>query len=348
MNDVPTTARMRSAFYDDIRDHDLTPLWEVLHGLVPRQPATRIVPASWRYDVIRPYLMRSGELITAEEAERRVLILENPACPGESRATGTLYAGMQLILPGEIAPCHRHTQTALRFVIEGDGAYTSVDGERALMRPFDLVLTPNWLWHDHGNETQKPMVWLDGLDIPTLQFFDAGFAEMGPESFQSDKRPPGTSHAKFGRNMLPVGYEAPKTSPVFHYPYEEYRQALEDMRTGSEWDPHTGLKLEFINPATGGPMTPTISGFTQLVPKGFKTAPYQATDAMVVTGVEGRGLITIGEWSFEIGPRDVCIIPSWHAHTIEPLGEDDVVLFIFSDKGMQQAPGIWREGRAEA
>lgn len=347
MNDMSQLADARSAFYEEIRNHGLAPLWNVLHGLVPRQPASRIVPAIWHYDRIRPYLMRSGALISAEEAERRVLILENPACPGESKITGTLYAGMQLILPGEVAPRHRHTQTALRFVIEGDGAFTSVDGERAVMRPFDLVLTPNWHWHDHGNETQDPMVWLDGLDIPILQFFDAGFAETASDQQQNLCRPTGDSRARFGKNMLPIGYEAQKTSPVFHYPYQEYRQALDDMKAGTHWDAHHGLKLEFINPATGGPMTPTLSGFTQMVPKGMTTQPYQATDGMIVTGVEGRGKITMGDQSFEIGPRDVCVIPSWRAHTIAA-ESDDLVLFIFSDKGMQQALGIWREARIVA
>jgi gentisate 1,2-dioxygenase len=340
MTDIPQD---RQAFYDEIKPLNMTPLWEVLHALVPKAPATRVRPVRWRYADARPYLMRSGELITAKEAERRVLILENPGCPGESSATGTLYAGLQLILPGEIAPCHRHTQSALRFVIEGDGAYTAVDGERAVMREFDLILTPSWQWHDHGNDGEGPMVWLDGLDIPTIRFFDNGFAETGNDEYQLDRRPPGDSRARFGRNMLPVGFEKPKTSPVFHYPYAEYRQALEDMKTSTDWDAHQGLKLEFINPATGGPMMPTISGFTQLFPKGFASKPYRATDATVVTVVEGAGTLSVDDQRYDLTPRDVIVIPSWATQRVD--AAEDLVLFAFSDKGMQDALGVWREER---
>jgi gentisate 1,2-dioxygenase len=343
MSDSKPISAERQAFYDEIRPLNMTPLWEVLHALVPKAPATRVTPVRWRYEDVRPYLMSSGELITAKEAERRVLILENPGCPGESSATGTLYAGLQLILPGEIAPCHRHTQSALRFIVEGDGAYTAVDGERAIMKEFDLILTPSWQWHDHGNHSDGPMVWLDGLDIPTLRFFDSGFAQQGNDEYQLDRRPPGFSRAQFGRNMLPVGYDAPKSSPVFHYPYAEYRQALEDMKDSTEWDPHQGLKLEFINPATGGPMMPTISGFVQLLPKGFKTEPYRATDATVVTVVEGTGSVQIGDTRYDLKPRDTFVIPSWHTVTYNPA--EDLTLFAFSDKGMQQNLNIWREER---
>ncbi|HAD99976.1 MAG TPA: gentisate 1,2-dioxygenase [Rhodospirillaceae bacterium] len=343
MSDSKPISAERQAFYDEIRPLNMTPLWEVLHALVPKAPATRVTPVRWRYEDVRPYLMSSGELITAKEAERRGLILENPGCPGESSATGTLYAGLQLILPGEIAPCHRHTQSALRFIVEGDGAYTAVDGERAIMKEFDLILTPSWQWHDHGNHSDGPMVWLDGLDIPTLRFFDSGFAQQGNDDYQLDRRPPGFSRAQFGRNMLPVGYDAPKSSPVFHYPYAEYRQALEDMKDSTEWDPHQGLKLEFINPATGGPMMPTISGFVQLLPKGFKTEPYRATDATVVTVVEGTGTVQIGDTRYDLKPRDTFVIPSWHTVTYTPA--EDLTLFAFSDKGMQQNLNIWREER---
>ncbi|HAJ22247.1 MAG TPA: gentisate 1,2-dioxygenase, partial [Rhodospirillaceae bacterium] len=182
-----------------------------------------------------------------------------------------------------------------------------------------------------------------GLDIPTLRFFDSGFAQQGNDDYQLDRRPPGFSRAQFGRNMLPVGYDAPKSSPVFHYPYAEYRQALEDMKDSTEWDPHQGLKLEFINPATGGPMMPTISGFVQLLPKGFKTEPYRATDATVVTVVEGTGTVQIGDTRYDLKPRDTFVIPSWHTVTYTPA--EDLTLFAFSDKGMQQNLNIWREER---
>ncbi|RVU39097.1 gentisate 1,2-dioxygenase [Hwanghaeella grinnelliae] len=337
----------RKAFYDEIRPHNMAPLWEVLHALVAKEPVSPVQTVRWRYDDVRSYVMASADLITAKEAERRVLILENPGLPGQSAVTQSLYAGLQLIMPGEIAPCHRHTQCALRFVMEGDGAYTAVDGERAIMKEWDLILTPSWQWHDHGNESDGPMVWLDGLDIPTIRFFDASFAQQGNDEYQLDRRPPGDSRKRFGSNMLPVGFEAPsKSSPVFHYPYAEYREALEQMRGGTEWDPNLGLKLQFINPADGGPVMPTIAAFVQMLPKGFKTAGYKATDSMVVTVVEGTGKVAIGDVTYDLKPRDIFVIPSWHRHAFE--AQDDLVLFVYSDKGMQEKLGIWNEQRDSA
>jgi gentisate 1,2-dioxygenase len=122
-------------------------------------------------------MTEAGKLITAKEAERRVLILENPGLRGQSKVTTSLFAGIQMVIPGDVAPAHRHSQSALRFILEGKGAFTAVDGERTVMEPGDFVITPSMTWHDHGNETNEPMFWLDGLDIPMVQFFDASFAE---------------------------------------------------------------------------------------------------------------------------------------------------------------------------
>src|SRR5512147_2767193 len=134
----------RTAFYQRIGRDSLAPLWEVLGELVPPAPRTPCAPALWRYQAIRPWLLEAGRLITAREAERRVLVLENPGLRGLSSTTHTLYAGLQLILPGEVAPSHRHAQSALRLVLEGNGAYTAVDGERVPMHPGDLIVTPSW------------------------------------------------------------------------------------------------------------------------------------------------------------------------------------------------------------
>ena len=197
----------RQHFYDEIGNLNLAPLWERLHALVPKSPPTSAVPVKWDYDgVVREHLMRAGEVVTAAEAERRVLILENPALRGEARITHSLYAGLQLVKPGEIAPAHRHTQSALRFVIEGGGAYTAVEGERVEMYPGDLVLTPSLRWHDHGNDSDRPIVWLDGLDIPIVGFLSAGFAEPGRAATQDEARPAGDSEARFGNNLRPVDW----------------------------------------------------------------------------------------------------------------------------------------------
>lgn len=334
----------RRKYYDAIGKKNLAPLWEVLHGLVTPEPVHRVRPAIWRYDEIRDDIMASGALITAREAERRVLILENPGMPGESKITTSLYAGLQLILPGEVAPAHRHTQSALRFVVEGAGAYTAVDGERTTMHPGDFVITPNWTWHDHGNDSDRPMVWLDGLDIPIVGFFGASFAEKWGEERQPISRPEGDSLARYGQGLLPDGYEtASHTSPVFSYPYARTREALEAMRRREAWDPAQGLKLSYVNPVNGDFAIPTMGTFMQLLPGGFEGIPYRATDATVFSVVEGRGTVEIGDESFAFGPRDHFVAPSWAWYRFR--AAEDCVIFSFSDRPIQQKLDLWREQR---
>src|SRR3954463_2863939 len=147
----PRVQASRDEFYGRLAPYRLAPLWEVLKGLVPREPKSKAVPYQWKYADVRPLLLESGTLLTAEEAERRALVLENPAFPGQSRTTSTMYAAIQLIMPGETAPAHRHAASALRFMIEGEGAFTVVGGERTTMRQGDFVITPAWAFHDHGN-----------------------------------------------------------------------------------------------------------------------------------------------------------------------------------------------------
>jgi gentisate 1,2-dioxygenase len=341
----------RANFYRKISGQYLTPLWESLHALVPKEPNTPCVPHLWNYNEVRPYLMQSGDLISAEEAVRRVLILENPALPGQSCITQSLYAGLQLILPNEIAPSHRHTQSALRFIVEGSSAYTAVDGERTSMHPGDFIITPSWTFHDHGNlpkaEGGEPVVWLDGLDIPMLRFFDAGFAENYPKAEQPVMRSEGNSYARYGANMLPVKYDAPygATSPVFNYPYERTRAALHKLASDGPIDPWHGAKLRYVNPATGDWPIPSIAAFMQFLPKGFTGNPYRSTDGTVFSVVEGKGCAAISRnektWNYDFGPRDHFVLPSWH--TVHFEAASDVMLFSFSDRPVQQALGIYRE-----
>ncbi len=342
----------RAQLYADMAPHHLTPLWEVLHALVPQQPHTPCVPALWQYDTVRPFLMRSGAAITAEEAIRRVLILENPALRGQSCITQSLYAGLQLILPGEVAPSHRHTQSALRFIVEGSGAYTAVDGERTTMQPGDFIITPSMAWHDHGHDGKDPMVWLDGLDIPMLRFFDAGFAENDSSKSQQIKRPEGASFAQYGHNMAPVRSTAPygQTSPIFSYPYVRTREALHNLEHSVPVDGWDGVKLRYTNPLTGGYPMPTMATYMQLLPKGFSGKPYRQTDGVVFSVVEGVGTAYVqtptGTLSFAFGPRDHFVVPSWHAMRLE--SSAGCVLFSYSDRPVHDALGIHKEERLEA
>jgi len=310
------TLAPRREFYQRIARLNAAPLWEVLSEIVGVQPHPASVPALWRYDEMRPFLMESGELITAREAERRVLMLENPGYPGGSRITQSVYAGLQLVLPGEFTSSHRHRACALRFIIEGEGAYTAVDGERVTMHPGDLILTPSWTFHDHGNPGSAPVVWLDGLDIPIVNFFDSSFAEHLPD-------------------------EATQTSvqssaSAFAFPYTQAREALRNKSL----DPCHGAKIEYLN-AGGASVTPTLGAFLQWLPSGFNGAPYRCTDSTVYCVAEGSGQSSIGDRLFQWAARDIFVVPSWCPVSHE--ASEDAVLFSFSDRPAQRALGLWRE-----
>ena len=336
----------RERFYAQISELNLAPLWESLHTLVPREPNSPCVPAIWRYQDIRAFLMESGQLITAQEAIRRVLVLENPALRGQSSITQSLYAGLQLILPGEIAPSHRHVQSALRFIVDGKGAYTTVGGERTTMYPGDFIITPSWEWHDHGNQgiegVSEPVVWLDGLDIPMLRFFDAGFAENDEQQRQQVVRAEGNSYARFGYNMAPVRHtHSSATSPIFSYPYVRSREALDKLSRQEAVDAWHGFKLRYTNPLTGGYPMPTIATFLQLLPRGFHGKTHRSTDGAVYCVVEGHGIAHIGDQHFPFGPQDIFVVPSWAPLRLE--AQDDAVLFSYSDRPVQDAIGVLRE-----
>jgi gentisate 1,2-dioxygenase len=339
----PSSSPEREALYSHLDAKDMAPLWEVLSRLVLPEPRPVVVPALWKYEAVRPLLLRAGELITAKEAERRVLVLENPGMRGASQVTQSLYAGIQLVLPGEVAPSHRHTASALRFVIEGDGGgFTAVDGERTSMRSGDFVLTPSWTFHDHGNTGPGPVIWLDVLDIPVVNMLDASFAEHFPEDTQAVRRPEGDAAARYGANMVPVEYESVRlSSPVFSYSYARSRPALQELLANGPLHPCHGIKLRYVNPATGGYPMPTIAAFLQLLPGGFSGGTYRSTDSTIYIVVEGRGRSRVGEAVFDWEPHDVFVVPSWQKVSHE--AREEAVLFSASDRAMQKALGLWRE-----
>ena len=344
----PEMTNARADYYGRIGEHNLAPLWEVLHNLLAHEPVTEATPHLWHYDSLRPALMESAEVISTEEAERRVLVLENPTMRGKSCITEALFAGLQLIMPGEIAATHRHSPAALRLIVEGSRAFTAINGERAYMEPGDLILTPSWAWHDHGHEGEVPVVWLDGLDIPMVRFMGPVFAEPHPEGAHAEGNPVGDNRVRYGANMLPYGARLrdEKNSPVFHYPFARSREALLDLAKAQDLDPYHGVKMEFVNPANGGPTMPTLGTYMQLVPEGFSTEDYRSTAAWVYSVAEGTGRTTIGEEVFEWGPRDTFVVPAWYPHSHE--ADEDAFLFSFSDKPVHDTLGWFREQRGNA
>jgi len=342
LHEAPRSTPEREAFYARIGAQNMAPLWDVLGDLVIPEPRTPCVPALWRYEAMRPHVVEAGRLITANEAERRVLVLENPGLRGQSCITRTLFCGLQLIMPGEVAPTHRHTQTALRFVVEGEGAYTAVDGERTTMHPGDFIITPSNAWHDHGNPGREPVIWMDGLDIPLLRGLDAGFAQRHPEATQPVRCAEGDALARYGVNMVPLDYEpSSRTSPLFAYPYARSRAALETLHRNGPLHAAHGIKMQYVNPATGGYPMPTIAAFIQLLPGGFAGRPHRSTDGTVFTVVEGRGQSVVGDRTFEWRPRDIFVVPAWTS--VRHVAAEQAVLFSFSDRPVQKVLGLWRE-----
>ncbi len=338
----PETTEEFREFYKRLALQNAAPLWESLAELVPVKPRPRCVPVIWRYDDIRPFVMESGKLITAKDAERRVLILENPGIRGSQQITESLYAGLQLILPGEIAPTHRHTCSALRFVIEGTGAYTAVEGERTTMHPGDFILTPSWTYHDHGNPSDTPTIWMDGLDLPIVNTFNSGFAEHYPADTQPINKEEGDALARYGGHLLPIEYKPPRMStPVFNYPYTRTRESLDRMYRFGPLHPCHGIKMQYVNPVTGGYPLPAIGAFVQLLPPGFSGADYRSTDSTIYCVVEGRGKSRIGETTLEWMKHDIFVAPSWYP--VSHVSHEESVLFSYSDRPVQKALGIWRE-----
>lgn len=330
-----------NAFRELIGQDNMTPLWEVLRGLTPREPKQVDDPVVWRAGTIRHNMQMACEVISAEDAERRVLVLENPARRGQSRATSSLYAGIQMILPGEVAPSHRHTASALRLILSGQGGFTTVRGEKVLMGPGDFVITPSDVYHDHGAEGDEPVMWLDGLDVPIVQLLNAGFSADDPQSRQSLTRPTGDANARFASGLRPVNDQAAgPISPLFHYPYTRTRAALEQLANAEGWDDCDGIKLMFTNPTNGLSPIRSMGAFMQMFPAGFDGRPVRETDGAVCCVVEGSLRVRVGDECFTAQKDDVFVVPGWAWRSFAT--DESCVLFSFSDRPLQEHLGFWR------
>jgi gentisate 1,2-dioxygenase len=334
----------RTAYYDFLKPQSLAPLWEVLKGLVPDEPRTKFVPHIWKFDQVRPLLMEAGALLTAEEAERRVLVLENPAQPGSSKITASMYAGYQLIMPGEVAPAHRHTASALRIVLQGNGGYTAVAGEKTRMSRGDFIITPNMAWHDHGQEDAEPVIWVDGLDVHMVNFFETAFMEHMNDKSQSITKPDGYAQASFGSGLAPFE-ETPGNarSPVFNYGYAQSRPALMTRAAAGGPDPHLAHSMRYVNPRDGSWAMPTIATWLTHAPRGFETKPVRSTDGRTIVMLEGELVLDVGGRTLTAGENDVVAIPSWLWTSWR--ATRSAIFFSFSDRAAQEKLGVWREER---
>ncbi len=347
MDEAVADTNARVDFYERAEKQDLAPLWKVLAGLVPPAPRPKAVPHRWRYADIRPYLLEACEHVTAAEAERRVMVLENPALKGQSRASDSLFAGLQIILPGETAPAHRHVASALRFIVEGEDAYTAVDGERTMMLPGDFVITPSWMWHDHANVGREPMIWLDGLDMHIVNLFNASFREEGPTVAHEVRRPDDSSVIEFGYSMVPAHYESTRgSSPIINYPYTRAKEVLRSLKSHERADAWRGHMIKYLNPLSGDWALPRLATCMRLLPAGFTTKPYRSTDSTVFAVVEGAGSSRIGGVEFDWREKDVFVAPSWALQEHE--ARRDSMIFTYSDRAAQEKLGLFRESLEQA
>ena len=240
---MPRNTPEPGSYYDRIAAHNVLPLWVDTGRYVPIEPSPPYDPALWAYEDIRPLLFEAGDVITAEEAGRRVLVLQNPALSGFDGTTRSLYACLQLILPGEQAPEHRHTQSAIRLIFEGEGAFTTVNGDRVEMQPGDFIVTPSWAWHGHVHEGDAPMVWLDGLDNGLMAQLDTTFFEPGRLNEA------GSMHSYSQDQSEPDRNGATPRPRLLRYPYDKARENLDILRKVTEPDASLGYRMEYLNPA---------------------------------------------------------------------------------------------------
>nr|WP_223810901.1 MULTISPECIES: cupin domain-containing protein [Geobacillus] len=327
----------------------LGPLWEKLGKMVTPEPDHEVMPYLWKWETIRKYLLEAGELLRlGRESERRVVYLQNPSLLKQGLigySTNTLYVGVQLLLPGEVAPAHRHSQSAIRFIIEGEGAYTAVDGERTYMERGDLILTPAWTWHDHGHEGTEPVIWMDGLDVGLVRNFAGSFFEPYSEDVFPVSVPHNGSTFKYATGALrPVSDRKRKgyPSPLISYKWKTTKQVLENL-SKLDPDPYDGYAVDYINPLTGGSADLRIGTTMQKLTPGMHTKAHRHVHSAVYHVLDGEGYTIINGVKFEWAKGDFFILPPWSWHEHVNTGAGDAHLFSINDLPIMERLDLERE-----
>ncbi|WP_331772737.1 cupin domain-containing protein (plasmid) [Embleya sp. NBC_00888] len=335
------------AYYDELAELDAGALWTVANAIEPWYPQPRSVPTHWSYDKLRPLVRKALPLVKADDAGRRVVMLTNPGRRDVSAAVGLLYTGLQIMGPGEAMTAHRHQAAALRFVIEGTGAWTIVDGQKLKVGPRDFAITPNGTWHEHGNESfDTPCIWQDGLDIPLVNALDAPFYEVHPDLHQTAGDVVDSSLLTYSGTLLPYGARewSKPYSPLFAYLWEPTYQALLNLARTSEDSPYDGVIMEYTHPLTGGSVMPTMSAHIQLLRPGRRTRAHRHTGSVIYTAAKGQGSSVIAGKRFDWKEGDIFCVPSWAWHEHANTGaSDDAVLFSFNDFPVMRSLAFWRE-----
>lgn len=339
--------------YADFAAAGLMPLWTQRAGLMPAAPQPACVPALWRWEVLRPLAARSGELVkVGRGGERRAIALANPGLGGQPYSTPTLWAAIQYLGPREEAPSHRHTQTAFRFVVEGEGVWTNVEGDPVAMRRGDLLLTPGMHFHEHHNVTDHPMAWIDGLDIPLVRQLDAGFFEEGPEVLATRATPVTSRNERLWGHpgLVPVG--APRSGPAS--PLMAYRWGHTDAALTAqlelEAEGAAGVvepghaAVRFTDPRSGADALRTLRTEMHRLAAGCRTTPLRTVGSSVWQVFSGAGTVTVGSERWVVGHGDLFAVPSWAEVTIET--DSGLDAFRFGDDPVYEALGLARTQRS--
>jgi gentisate 1,2-dioxygenase len=335
-----------AAFYRDLAAVDLRPLWTITEQLLTPTPQPKAVPWLWAAATMKPLARRAIQLVPVERGgERRVLSLQNPGLGGTPYAAGTLWGALQCLGPRETAPAHRHSPGAIRWVLEGEGVWTTVDGDACDMHPGDLVLTPSWNWHDHVNGGDSEMFWFDGLDLPMIEALDGVFFEQYPGPGENQPEPAEhnvseRAHAEGTRYVdgAVTGPLTPAPSPLLIYRWADTAAEL-DRRSAATGDALTAL--EYVNPTTGASVLPTLACAVHRVRAGARTQPVRRSGNAIYVAVRGHGSSVIDGRRFEWGPGDMFVVPSWCA--VEHAADEQADLFVVSDTPVLRALGIYRE-----
>jgi gentisate 1,2-dioxygenase len=323
------------SFEDKLKQASLWAFWLKRDRIQPLEPWL------WKWDNIHSSLIEAGNIVRLEEASRRTIQLVHPTIGGLKGTSRTIQASFQLVKPGEVAEAHRHTASALRFVVQGRGAYTTVEGEKMTMEPGDLILTPGWCWHDHSNETNEPIIWMDGIDVHIMLYLNSMFQEEYPSKSQPITKREGYSGAVLGR-LRPKMNTSNKIAP-FSFKWTDTLKALEDMST-EEADPYDGVYLEYKNPLQECSTMTTIGCYVQLLKPGQKTAPHRHTTTTIYNVVSGEGVTETQGKDLRWSSKDCFLVPSWSVHRHVNLSSTSpAFLFSMTDRPLMEQLGVYRE-----
>jgi gentisate 1,2-dioxygenase len=338
--------RQEANFIERLGKIDSHPLW-VYHRDGNRNPPPKATPHVWRWKEMRALAIEAGTLESIKGGPyRRALLMQNPGLKDTGveapSSTKTMSSAIQIVWPGEVAEAHRHTAAAIRWVIEGNGAFTVQNGERFKMETGDLNLTPSMIWHDHNNPTDDPVIWLDCLDAPMVGFFDAMMQEPFPEDVQPITKPEGYTNASIGGGLMRNLTEEPTGSTLpLNYKWVDAYSALQAMETGSKFE---GAIMEYANPVTGEHTMPTLACKLQLLNPGFHSAAHKHTSSVVYNVAKGSGYSVIGGKRLDWGFGDTFVIPSLYAHEhVNASDDEDAVLFTMSDLPLLESMCLYRE-----